>query len=338
MHTHTLLFTPSQSSAVTSYGNHVTDKVGVATANGERKMASLDIKLKRASKVYRDGEVVRGVLAVTSKGDLSHNGVTLAMEGAVTLQLSAKSVGVFEAFYNSLKPIQLVSYTIDLAKPGKFPHGTTEVQFEMPLRPKAGKKLYETYHGVFVNIMYTLKADMKRSLLNKDLQKVSEFLVEFVEPGKMEEKAVTFNISPQSLENVKDRATVPDFQVTGKIDTVNCSMQEPFSGELKVERSAAVIRSIELQLVRVETCGCAEGYARDPTEIQNIQIADGDVCRGMVIPIYMVFPRLFTCPTLSTSNFKVEFEVNVVIIFTDDHLVTENFPIKLSRMHTATLD
>ena len=41
------------------------------------------------------------------------------------------------------------------------------------------------------------------------------------------------------------------------------------------------------------------------TEIQNIQISDGDVCRGMVIPIYMIFPRLFTCPTLATNNFKV---------------------------------
>ena len=41
------------------------------------------------------------------------------------------------------------------------------------------------------------------------------------------------------------------------------------------------------------------------TEIQNIQIADGDVCRGLPIPIFMIFPRLFTCPTLSTSNFKV---------------------------------
>lgn len=51
--------------------------------------------------------------------------------------------------------------------------------------------------------------------------------------------------------------------------------------------------------------GCAEGYARDATEIQNIQIADGDVCRGLSVPIHMVFPRLFTCPTLETTNFKV---------------------------------
>ena len=69
--------------------------------------------------------------------------------------------------------------------------------------------------------------------------------------------------------------------------------------------SEAAIKSIELQLVRVETCGCLEGYAKDATEIQNIQIAEGDVCRNMSIPLYMIFPRLFTCPTLATDNFKV---------------------------------
>lgn len=294
---------------------------------------SLDIKLKKASKMYKEGEVIKGVVLVNTKNDLSHSGLTLTMEGSVNLQLSAKSVGVFEAFYNSLKPIQLVQYNLDLAKPGKFPHGTTEIPFEMPLRAKGGtsRKLYETYHGVFINIMYTLKADMKRSLLNKDLQKVSEFIVEFTSGEKIEEKPVDFTSSPESLENVKKQMNVPDFLIRGKIASVNCCIAQPFSGEVVVVKSSTPIRSIELQLVRVETCGCAEGFARDPTEIQNIQLADGDVCRGLPIPIYMVFPRLFTCPTLTTSNFKVEFEVNLVVIFQDDHLVTENFPITLTR-------
>lgn len=41
------------------------------------------------------------------------------------------------------------------------------------------------------------------------------------------------------------------------------------------------------------------------TEIQNLQIGDGDVAQNIPIPIYMVFPRLFTCPTLMTTNFKI---------------------------------
>jgi len=45
----------------------------------------------------------------------------------------------------------------------------------------------------------------------------------------------------------------------------------------------------------------------------------------------MIFPRLFTCPTIASKNFKVEFEINVVVVLHDGYLITENFPIKLIR-------
>ena len=55
------------------------------------------------------------------------------------------------------------------------------------------------------------------------------------------------------------------------------------------------------------------------------------MCRNLVIPLYMIFPRLFTCPTMLTDLFKVEFEVNLIVVFGDGYMVTENFPITLYR-------
>lgn len=100
--------------------------------------------------------------------------------------------------------------------------------------------------------------------------------------------------------------------------------------QIRVDECTVPIKSIELQLVRVETCGCAEGYSRDgidplhwvlspvnglvctvgvmrvaATEIQNIQVGEGDVRRARDVPLYMVLPRLFTCPTTTTHNFKI---------------------------------
>ncbi|CAG5131257.1 unnamed protein product [Candidula unifasciata] len=295
-------------------------------------MAALDIRLKKVNKTYREGELLAGVVVVQSKGELQHQGISLLTEGMVNMQLSAKSVGVFEAFYNSLKPIQLLSYTLEVAKPGKLPPGKTEIPFEVPLKPKPGKTLYETYHGVFVNIQYLVRVDMKRSLLNKDLQKQTEFIIEYKsQEEKAKPKLINFTITPETLTNVKEKQNVPKFKVKGHLDSSCLQITKPLTGELTVELCEAAIKSIEIQLVRVETCGCAEGYAKDATEIQNIQIADGDVARNVAIPIYMVFPRLFTCPSLSTNNFKVDFEINIVIVFADDHLVTENFPLKLAR-------
>ncbi|XP_062344178.1 vacuolar protein sorting-associated protein 26C isoform X3 [Cinclus cinclus] len=267
---------------------------------------TLDVRVKRAGKVYRDGEVLSGVVVITSKDTVQHQGISLTMEGSVNLQLSAKNVGVFEAFCNTAKPIQIINSTIEMVKPGKLPSGKTEIPFEFPLQMKGNKVLYETYHGVFVNIQS--------------------------QKGKLLPSPVDFTITPETLQNVKERASLPKFLIRGHLNSTNCVITQPLTGELVVESAEAAVKSIELQLVRVETCGCAEGYARDATEIQNIQIADGDVCRGLPIPIHMVFPRLFTCPTLETTNFKVEFEVNIVVLLHDDHLITENFPLKLCRM------
>ncbi|KFO09668.1 Down syndrome critical region protein 3, partial [Balearica regulorum gibbericeps] len=150
-------------------------------------------------------EILSGVVVITSKDTVQHQGISLTMEGSVNLQLSAKSVGVFEAFYNSVKPIQIINSTIEMVKPGKLPSGKTEIPFEFPLHMKGNKVLYETYHGVFVNIQYTLRCDMRRSLLAKDLTKTCEFIVHSLsQKGKLMPSPVDFTITPETLQNVKE--------------------------------------------------------------------------------------------------------------------------------------
>ena len=50
------------------------------------------------------------------------------------------------------------------------------------------------------------------------------------------------------------------FTLSGTLDRAVCDIEQPLQGNISVEHSAKPIKSIELQLVRVETCGCAEGY------------------------------------------------------------------------------
>ncbi|XP_018578599.1 Down syndrome critical region protein 3 homolog [Anoplophora glabripennis] len=298
---------------------------------------SLDIKLKRADKIYHENENVSGVISISSNSDFKHEGITLTMEGIVNLQVSSKNVGIIEAFYNSVKPIQLINTTCEVKGSDRLPSGVTEIPFEIPLKPKSNRVLYETYHGVYVNISYGLRCDIKRSFLSKDLQKCQQFLVQY-RPGynpspeillKKSQTPVHFELTPAKLASGASGA--PEFLLKGELDTVYCNITKPFKGKLILVRCAVPVRSIELQLVRVETCGCAEGYAREATEIQNIQIGDGDVPKNIPIPIYMIFPRLFTCPTLITNNFKIEFEVNIVVVFENEHLITNNFPVILVR-------
>lgn len=226
----------------------------------------------------------------------------------MNLQLSNKNVGIFEAFYNSVKPIQLLNTNIEILAPGKqLSYGITEIPFEFPLVcSKEPKKLYETYHGVFVNITYFLKCDIKRNFLAKDVQKTHQFMVQYKPVQKPPSHEVNFSISPDTLQKTaKERISIPRFLITGRLDATEICLTKPFVGHLTIQHTEVAIKSIEIQLVRVETCGCSEGYSRDATEIQNIQIAEGNVCPKLQIPIHMIFPRLFTCPTLITKNFKI---------------------------------
>eukprot|EP00002_Diphylleia_rotans_P000391 TRINITY_DN1020_c0_g1_i1.p1 TRINITY_DN1020_c0_g1~~TRINITY_DN1020_c0_g1_i1.p1 ORF type:complete len:308 (+),score=72.50 TRINITY_DN1020_c0_g1_i1:45-968(+) len=298
---------------------------------------SVDIRLKRTDRTYFPGETVYGFIVVTSKGPIQHSGITLSLDASVTMQLSAKSVGLFEAFYNSLKPVQLMQFNLEIAAPGKLPDGVTELPFEFSLKPIEGVSLYETYHGVFVNIQYVLTVDMQRPLLAKNLKKQLEFILQVESTDIPKPTPVDFNITPQSLENVRKSSSesIPQFKISGRLASASCSIEDPFVGEITIETSSTPIKSVEIQLVRVETCGSADGFAKEATEIQNIQVGDGDVCQGLTIPLHMLFPRLFTCPTLATRNFKIEFEVNVVVLLVTGHLITENFPIKIYRRPRA---
>uniref|UniRef100_A0A915K8M7 Uncharacterized protein n=1 Tax=Romanomermis culicivorax TaxID=13658 RepID=A0A915K8M7_ROMCU len=102
-------------------------------------------------------------------------------------------------------------------------------------------------------------------------------------------------------------------------------------GKITIKQCDKEIKSVELQLVRVETVGSNGDYTKESSEIQTIQIGVGDVARDFSIPIFMIFPRLFTCPTVETPNFRIEFEVFVHIIFIDDVYISESFPVSLHR-------
>jgi len=253
------------------------------------------------------------------------------MLGTVTLQLSSRSVGLFEAFYNSLKPITIVDYNTTIEKTGKIDN-TKEYPFEFELKSLEDQEFYETYHGVYVNIMYTLKAELIRKFIGKNLMKQLEFIVEKPSLEKSELIEEKFVISPENTEIASKRLKdFPDFAVEGFLKSVKCSISLPFEGQILLKHCSEPIKCIELQLIRAETCGCADGFAKEATEIQNIQITDGDITPGIKVPIFMIFPRLFTCPTVAARTFKVDFEVNIVLMFPDGRLVSKKFPLILVR-------
>ena len=296
---------------------------------------TIDVDLERCDRVYKEGETCKGVVIIDCESGFSHNGLSIYVTGNVDLSLNPSSVGLLETIYSSIKPQEIVNSKKTILKPGKVGPGKTEYKFEFVVKPDSAKTLFPTYHGVYITISYKLRAECEmRGWSSSTLKREIEFLMDKKPESKRPDpKPVDFSISPDTLEHVHEsiKDTLPTFTFTGRLASSRCQINSPFTGELEIKEAKVPIKSISLQLVRVESIIFEDGTSKEPTEVQNIQIAAGDICRKLVIPLYMIFPRLFTCPTLQTSSFKIEFEMNLIVLFEDSHMITENFPQELYK-------
>ena len=87
-----------------------------------------------------------------------------------------------------------------------------------------------------------------------------------------------------------------------------------------------------MQFIRNETIILPNGEnLSEISEIQNLQIGDGDVNKNVEIPLFMIFPRFFTCAALENKITKLSFEMNIIVVLNNGFVITENFLINTWR-------
>ncbi|XP_068305751.1 uncharacterized protein [Pyrus communis] len=284
---------------------------------------SIELKLSRINRVYRPTELIEGKIVVKSSSSISHYGIRLAVNGSVNMQVRGGSAGVIESLVGVAKPISIVRNKIIEVRPsGKIASGTSEIPFSINIKQPGEKNLerfYETFHGGNINIQYLLTVDISRGYLHKSLSTTMEFIVESDKADLLERPVSPEMVIFYLTQDTQRHPLLPElrsggFRVIGKMST-QCSLSDPIVGELTVEASAVPISSIDLHLLRVESILLGERIVTEQSLVQTTQIADGDVCRSMTMPIYVILPRLLTCPTVLAGPFSIEFKVAVVVTF-----------------------
>ncbi|XP_051113896.1 uncharacterized protein LOC127239650 isoform X2 [Andrographis paniculata] len=286
---------------------------------------SIEIKLSRSNRIYRPNEPLQGKVITKLSSPISHQFIRLTISASVNLQVRGGSAGVIESLYGVIKPIPIAKKVFDIQSSGKSQSGTTEIPFSVILKdPKQEnqEKFYETFHGGNINIQYLVTVDIVRGYLHKPLSATIEFIVES-EKDNLPEKPVPPELIIFYITQDTQRHTLLSelrkggFRVTGRICT-QCSLSDPVGGELTVEASSFPIQSIDMHLLRVESILIGDKIATETSLIQTTQIADGDVSCGLTLPIYIILPRLLTCPTIFAGPFSVEFKIIVMITFQTD--------------------
>lgn len=280
----------------------------------------VEIKLSRSNRTYRPNEAVEGKIITKFSSSISHHGIHLTLNASVNLQVRGGTAGLIESVYGVLKPIPILKKSIVVKPSGKITAGTTEIPFSIDLK-HGGKddKFYDTFHGANINVQYLLTVDVVRGYLHKSLSATVEFIIESdlvsVPEKPISPEMVFFYIT----QDTQRHALLPElksggFKVSGRICT-QCLVSDPLVGELTVEASAVPIYSIEIHLLRVESIMVGEKIATETSVVQTTQIADGDVCRAMSLPIYVMLPRLLICPTVFAGPFSIEFKVTILVTF-----------------------
>ncbi|KAH7282579.1 hypothetical protein KP509_35G037500 [Ceratopteris richardii] len=284
---------------------------------------ALELKCDRTDRIYRPPEAIDGHMIVTTPSSIAYQGIKLVLTGTVTLQPSIKSVGFLESLYSSIKPIQLVNKTIDIDSHGRINPGRKKFPFHVNLdfpKGEIGSGLLETYHGAYINIQYVLTAEISRGYMLKSISSSLEILVEG-RAGKIPRPlGHSHSVYVYITQDTQKHSLLPSicsggFRVVGRVMT-SCCLTDPVVGEITVEHSAIPIRSIDLNLLRIESITLNDRSVSEKTEIQvTQQVADGDVCRGIPLPIFLILPRLLTCPTLSSGSFSIEFAIAITVSF-----------------------
>ncbi|BBH04186.1 lectin protein kinase family protein [Prunus dulcis] len=137
--------------------------------------------------------------------------------------------------------------------------------------------------------------DISRGYLHKSLSTTMEFIVESDKADLLERPVSPEMVIFYLTQDTQRHPLLPELK------------SDPIVGELTVEASAVPICSIDMHLLRVESILLGEKIVTEQSLIQTTQactlshlinIADGDVCRNMTLPIYVILPRLLTCPTV----------------------------------------
>lgn len=287
---------------------------GGADAGGDLAHSFVEVRLDRVDRTYRPGEAMSGTLLLGVRGGWAPSGLTVAIRGSARLFLPF-SAGAPLGEVEEVEELVIVETREQALRgvPGWLAPGLREVPFRAALPAAAGPAAFlPTYHGVLVRVAYELLVRVDRGRLSRPLRCAHEF---YVDPGVRRPRGAGAEGPPAPI--AISRAGC--FAFEGRFHALSCRMDQAVTGELTCVESTAPVESIDLRLRRCETVRFAGEPRSSVSDVLSIQVASGDVARGMLLPLYLVLPKRACCPDLThaAGAFRVRWRLCLSVSFAD---------------------
>lgn len=311
------------------------------------------ISLLRSDQIYRPNEQIKGNVIVDVKGGWKHTGIEISVCGKVLLALppiiDKKNSPCFirgttpamirKSSDKSTFSLPLLEKNILLKPAGELVQGRHCIPFSFPLLGTEGSELMETFHGVYIKVVYEISIFIDRGIFQRRLEHKTEFVVEQVQrkirqhtecyvlnidaefssrapvPLCHEVLRITSPVSPQS--DLTDHGKTDDrpISITCALYNVNpsCSLKGPLTGFIVVEHSVLPLVSVDFQLMRVE------GISKD---LQSL-------CGG---------PNGRTLPSLTNHHDSEKRSVSLFPMYRSTNILRRSLPIDIVKLQMVQGD
>ena len=278
------------------------------------------VELKLDRRVYLPGDLVAGAVTVVSTKNKRFDYIKVTLEGKTELEVSARAVGLFDAFYSPPEAIQWISRPQEIARGGTFEIGKNVYSFELALAPTSSRNLVETLKGSSIRTTYVVSVLVSRGFPSRVLSTECELHVQVP------------TIPIPNLSIPPNQFKFPDLLV-GEMQSI-VKLPSTISGHVVILPSKKyTIKYVELELVREESIFWGdEELVQDFYGVQNIQIVDGDLPSGSLVPFFFVVPRLLVSPTCRQGEFQVMYYMQVIVSVKEIDIILERkVPITFVR-------
>ncbi|KRW99336.1 hypothetical protein PPERSA_02448 [Pseudocohnilembus persalinus] len=221
----------------------------------------LEITLDRSSGIYKEQEWISGFVKVIHPDEEQFNPIyskSLKIQGEGFLTAQNRQTN------KQLESITSQNYSEELFKVQTVAAEDQQVTykdtfaFKFKLQPNKNQKLLETYVGVYISVSYEINCTMKLQSGQK-IQGVLPFYVQCPGQGKENIKGELVIPRPQQIEMSPEKLLIqnpnqriPDFKIIGKLESDIDYFQNDIKGSFIIEECDGTVRTIDLQLIRVE--------------------------------------------------------------------------------------
>jgi hypothetical protein len=137
---------------------------------------------------------------------------------------------------------------------------------------------------------------------------------------------LTRDLAPAELARL-----LPRVDVCVDLPDVEWDVDADLRGTVLVRQSEGELEAVNLQLVRFEQVAWDEEDIWEESEVQTVQLCQGNVPAMRVVPFSVSFPRFVCAPTVARPEFAVTYALRALLVLRSGHVISDAVAVVLRR-------